>query len=275
MPVQLTCDHCGKQYSVRPSRSDSKYCGKECQDEAQRGQNNPNWKPKESLTCEWCGNKYEVWPSKVEDSRFCSRGCHTNWLHDTYSGEDSPHSNRKTKTCEHCGEEFDYPASRDDTGEYERTYCGPECHRQHLVENPDRHPNHSKVQKTCKVCGKEFEVKPTRADAQFCSTRCWGAHISNNWVGHNHPNWEGGRVPYYGENWLRMRRVVRNRDCFRCQRCGTHEDECDTELHVHHIVPLREFDEPEEANTPSNLVTVCASCHGKVEGDVEAGKALL
>jgi 5-methylcytosine-specific restriction endonuclease McrA len=54
-----------------------------------------------------------------------------------------------------------------------------------------------------------------------------------------------------------------------------HEDECDTELHVHHIIPLREFDEPEEANTLSNLVTVCTSCHGEVEGDVEAGRALL
>jgi 5-methylcytosine-specific restriction endonuclease McrA len=72
-----------------------------------------------------------------------------------------------------------------------------------------------------------------------------------------------------------MRRLVRNRDCFRCQKCGKHEEEHDTELHVHHIVPLREFDEPEEANTPTNLVTVCPTCHADVEGDVEAGRALL
>ena len=118
-------------------------------------------------------------------------------------------------------------------------------------------------------------MKPKRADAQFCSSRCWGEHISRNWVGDNHPNWKGGADRYYGENWPRMRRLVRNRDCFRCRKCGMHEDECDTELHVHHIVPLREFGEPEEANTPSNLVTVCPSCHNQIEGDVEAGRALL
>jgi 5-methylcytosine-specific restriction endonuclease McrA len=93
-------------------------------------------------------------------------------------------------------------------------------------------------------------------------------------AGPNHPQWDGGYNLYRG-NWHRMRRVVRNRDCFRCRKCGMHEDECDTELHVHHIVSLREFDEPEEANSPSNLVTVCPSCHGQVEGDVEAGRALL
>jgi 5-methylcytosine-specific restriction endonuclease McrA len=72
-----------------------------------------------------------------------------------------------------------------------------------------------------------------------------------------------------------MRRVVRNRDCFRCRRCGVHEDEYDSQLDVHHIVPFRKFDESEEANTPSNLVTVCRSCHREIEGDVEAGRALL
>jgi len=117
----------------------------------------------------------------------------------------------------------------------------------------------------CEECGEPFQVPTAWADGRkYCSRECMAD-----------ANWQGGRVPYYGRNWHKVRLAVRNRDCFRCQRCGTHEDECDTELHVHHIVPLREFDEPEEANTPSNLVTVCPSCHGEVEGDVEAGRALL
>jgi len=38
------------------------------------------------------------------------------------------------------------------------------------------------------------------------------------------------------------------------------------ELHVHHIKPIREFDEPEEANVLSNLVTLCHEHHNIWEG---------
>jgi len=127
----------------------------------------------------------------------------------------------------------------------------------------------------CEQCGDSYSVKPSvKHKRRFCSKPCYHKALTNV-TGNEHPCWKGGYEPYYGEGWPQMRHMVRNRDCFRCRKCGMHEDECDTELHVHHIVPLREFDEPEEANTPNNLVTVCPSCHKEVEGDVEAGRALL
>jgi predicted HNH restriction endonuclease len=36
-------------------------------------------------------------------------------------------------------------------------------------------------------------------------------------------------------------------------------------LPVHHIKPFREFDHPEEANKPENLIGLCQSCHMKRE----------
>jgi 5-methylcytosine-specific restriction endonuclease McrA len=161
--------------------------------------------------------------------------------------------------CEVCGESYKVPESRIGRS----SYCSKKCRTKKLTD-------------TCDHCGREFEVKRcNKGRFRFCGRECEGAFKSRKLSGSNAPNWKGGTDLYYGANWQEARRVVRNRDCFRCQRCGTHEDEHDTELHVHHIVPLREFDEPEDANTPSNLVTVCPSCHGEVEGDVGAGRALL
>jgi 5-methylcytosine-specific restriction endonuclease McrA len=48
------------------------------------------------------------------------------------------------------------------------------------------------------------------------------------------------------------RRLVLNRDNYRCTECGETRD-----LQVHHIVP-RQLGGPDE---PSNLVTLCAACH--------------
>lgn len=67
----------------------------------------------------------------------------------------------------------------------------------------------------------------------------------------------------YGSGWLRTRELVRARDNYRCQVCGIGEQ--GQAHHVHHKQPFREFDSPEDANQLSNLITVCPSCHQKIE----------
>jgi|GEM_PF-7056855 len=54
-------------------------------------------------------------------------------------------------------------------------------------------------------------------------------------------------------------REIKERDNFTCRRCGANKRRGgNTKLHVHHIV------EPECGGTddPSNLITLCSSCHG-------------
>lgn len=51
------------------------------------------------------------------------------------------------------------------------------------------------------------------------------------------------------------------RDNGKCQACGTRKD-----LHAHHIKPVREFDNREDAHFAANLVILCKSCHRKWEG---------
>ena len=76
----------------------------------------------------------------------------------------------------------------------------------------------------------------------------------------------------YGPNWSRQRDITRARDGYRCQICGTAEG--DKAHHVHHKIPFKMFDSAEQANQLSNLITLCNSCHRKVETAVRVRSGL-
>lgn len=71
----------------------------------------------------------------------------------------------------------------------------------------------------------------------------------------------------YEGNWSRQRERAKRRDQCRCQDCGATDGEHHAEygrgLDVHHKTPYREFDDPEQANELSNLVTLCRRCHNR------------
>jgi DEAD/DEAH box helicase domain-containing protein len=76
----------------------------------------------------------------------------------------------------------------------------------------------------------------------------------------------------YGASWAKQRDRARARDDYRCQVCGTAEQ--DRAHHVHHKSPFRQFDSPIIANHLSNLVTLCPSCHRRVETAVRLRSGL-
>lgn len=76
----------------------------------------------------------------------------------------------------------------------------------------------------------------------------------------------------YGPNWPKQRDLARARDGFRCQVCG--EPEGEKTHHVHHKIPFRMFDSIEQANQLVNLITLCNSCHRKVETAVRVRSGL-
>ena len=76
----------------------------------------------------------------------------------------------------------------------------------------------------------------------------------------------------YGPNWKRQRRKALKRDNFTCQICGCTDFSPRTEPDVHHIYRRRAFGyipgENENfrwANHLHNLISLCASCHRRVE----------
>jgi DEAD/DEAH box helicase domain-containing protein len=76
----------------------------------------------------------------------------------------------------------------------------------------------------------------------------------------------------YGPNWQEQRRRVRERDGYRCQNCGVRED--GAEHHVHHKTPFKQFHNYLQANHPSNLTTLCPSCHRLAETAVRVRSSL-
>lgn len=73
----------------------------------------------------------------------------------------------------------------------------------------------------------------------------------------------------YGVDWDLVSDFVRRRDGYRCMvhrisnfRCdGVYPPPFQHLLHAHHIVPL-----PRGSNHPTNLISLCKECHGKIHG---------
>lgn len=125
----------------------------------------------------------------------------------------------------------------------------------------------------CDQCGSEIQRQPHRLESgkrNFCDDNCRGDWNSTHKTGENNPNWKGGDAEY-GESWTQTRREsVRKGDGFSCQVCGvtqaSHIDQWGEKLHVHHIVPARDFDDHEPRNDMDNLISLCRPCHRRWEG---------
>ena len=85
---------------------------------------------------------------------------------------------------------------------------------------------------SCVVCGKEF--RPVRLAQKYCSKIC------RDRSGKNDRRFSG------------IRDYIIGRDNFKCAQCGSNKD-----LLVHHRDWIR------TNNDPSNLITLCRSCHKK------------
>lgn len=159
---------------------------------------------------------------------------------------------RKQKTCPICSVKF-WPLKR--RGGVWQTYCSRACQNVKLSERL------AMIQVTCLQCSRIFRrtkgaVK--RQKRHFCNKVCF--HKFN--VGENTANWRGGHDPNRGPEWLKIAASIRDRDEHVCRRCGKTEAENGKKLDVDHIVPWRLFPgRPDIANSPSNLVSLCARCH--------------
>ena len=84
--------------------------------------------------------------------------------------------------------------------------------------------------------------------------------------------WRGGGAAKsdYNAPWSKNREKALERDEYKCRACGLSNEESKDKygiaLDVHHITPVREYEEPKEAHKLKNLVTACRACHKQYEG---------
>jgi 5-methylcytosine-specific restriction endonuclease McrA len=141
--------------------------------------------------------------------------------------------------------------------------------RKHNVSrNRNQATRGEKVEVRCPICEEQFtryksELK--QCDTAVCSTECSDEYLSQINSGKKHPQWAGGHANYYGANWVPMRKRVRKRDGNTCRVCGKGEDQYGRVPAVHHIEPVREFDNPTEAHKMDNMVQLCQWCHAEME----------
>jgi len=293
--VEVSCSACGTPISRRPSNlagKDDVYCSRECQPIPSEKYDS------KSFTCEECGSKFEKIPEISEDTsvcdncavrpsdvlleceycgdeflaqsdsrKYCSRSCSGK----SRTGEDAPNwqgGKSFEHECDYCGATIQVKESNSHLNNH---YCDEDC----LAADRSKD-----VEVTCKQCGEIYTVAPHRLSrTKFCSNQCLWDWRSENYTGSSHPRWEADSPESlsYGRNWIEQREAALERDSHECQRCGISSESSigkfGIDLHVHHITPLRKFDDKEEANRLENLVSLCPSCHHIVEGTEDNGKA--
>jgi len=179
------------------------------------------------LVCVVCGKSF----TKTNKTKYCSEECRNN------------RSNRlPIRKCLNCGKEF---GARAFGGINKRQiYCCFSCKKEYISAH------NSRVTLICERCGSSFEVYPSRfkfGNPKYCSTQCAG----------NMPKWENERFRRLKTpKWSSIRQEILNRDGNRCTICKSKK-----QLIVHHISPWSKS----RNDNKENLITLCRSCHHKVE----------
>jgi 5-methylcytosine-specific restriction endonuclease McrA len=205
------------------------------------------------LNCDFCGSVFCRKPSHVDDSRFCSKDCKDEWESKNLSGDNAHAWKGKVDIeCQSCGEVFQVRKHR----ESRARFCSKDCRYNWLSnQTGEQNPLYDSVENECEVCGSNYEVAKNRAnESRFCSHECY--HQWQRQAKEEHPAWKGGHHRDYGGRYKRQRPKALDRDNHTCQDCGATEN-----LHVHHIKPVRTFDDPNDAHDLENLITLCEHCH--------------
>lgn len=202
----------------------------------------------ETRECTVCGE--EVQRSRNYEKTFCSGECRDTWQSENWSGEDNPaYSDSSVEcSCNFCGETFEIWESQMDSDRGK--YCSRSCKGKDKT-GPD-HPNWHDSSFTCVECGDEVETTPHGSETRkFCSNDC------------RNENMRKDNYRSYGVGWIEKRDEIRDEYNYKCAICG--EEEGQNKHHVHHIIPIREFDKKENANFNENLVLLCKSHHHSIE----------
>ena len=197
--------------------------------------------------CLTCGQEFgsDLIPSQFRNRKYCSNHC-------ADATTKLERRKRVTHTCLVCGKQFEDKLSKT------RKYCSMECTAKAFEDPKVLHV------KPCEWCGKTF-TRRRSGTVRFCGRKCyhqWSAkHQRNN------PRFQPtAGLQNRGSGWQSLRERIKKRDGNKCQICGRIPKKGEKRvLGVHHIQVWRSFKTYEEANAPTNLITLCRKCHDKVE----------
>ena len=285
--VSLICEYCGQTFQVIAARRDSaKYCSKSCRCRAQhrdkrfpirKGPEHPRWQGPVTVICSYCNCAFQISRGYYNFAKkkgykhfYCSKDCFKKARSDQYDGSKNPNfkSPPVKLICESCGKSFEMVYWRYNLARkrgQQHWYCSRKC--------SDPGP----VTLTCSQCGRLFQIKRGSYNTGlkrnqknwFCSDICRSNWQSLNLRAECNPNWRGSTAyePYGVEFNDALRARVKERDGYCCQICGMAESDCllqfSRTLDTHHI------DYDKSNNDPTNLISLCQSCHATTNGQRE------
>ena len=230
MPVDRTCQHCGKLFTVGRKEANRVFCSRDCYHARRResGDDYQRVTPTEAV-CQNCNKTFSA-VGKNLNAKFCCASCREE--HTAKHGRDGQ---RKELSCEHCGKNFTASPKEVRNG---RKFCSMACYSASLTANGRPENCVEAVQFDCKHCGKPFSRNPGELrsyrktfgkDPMYCSREC--SHVG--------------------------RTNVSSRPCAVCgtvfvtsgtskSRSFTCSDPCRRELQRRNLVAKNEVDRPSE-----------------------------
>lgn len=243
------CPTCDEEFIVYPKHPNVKFCSPECYAKSQQ--------KRIIKACQGCGKEFK---ESYVGQKFCSREC----------GFKHRKRRERTKTkqciCVWCGKQFETFYCRKD-----RKFCSHQCMSEYGASVTPGAPRKEgfRIIQNCKICGKPYETNRIQIllrGSSCCSKECVAELNSRRMRKDGNPNYRGGTILYRGANWGRQSRKALKRDGYRCQICGKRVNRHKHDYGIHHIRPFREYEgDYENANHLSNLITLCRSCHARVE----------
>lgn len=226
--IERVCKTCGKIFMAQPcrvKRNKGNYCSRKCSEDYHR--------PVERI-CKNCGKKFKLLQCRlrVGGGNYCSKECQCIYWKITgiMKGKNNPKYNQIDVKCKNCGKIFTKKPSN-----IGGKYCSAKC----LIIAKGSVDYH------CETCDKTFRRRKSeikKGKHIYCDISCMSKAFSEfekykGKTGKNGNAWKGGYFPYYGENWLEVKRKVLKRANYKSEMSKMDGEK----LHVHHIISLREI----------------------------------
>lgn len=184
---------------------------------------------------------------------------------------------KEETNCNGCGCKFQYYPS-DKKGLYCSNCVKTTQYRTVPKQKSGKqHPRYSRRTVKCENC--ESPISRTESERNlynknFCDRNCYGEWRSKTQTGSDNPNYIDGcsKGELYKGSWSKNRKIALKRDNYRCQVCGKSKAEIGRNPDVHHIIPIRTFENLEKGHRTENLICLCPECHYEVERDWSNGK---
>jgi len=253
MPIQFTCQNCGKVFS-RPLSAKAKFCSKECRDTSYRQQALETG-ARVIVNCSICGKEFTAKKSEVEKGvKTCSRECRYKQTSISVSAALTGRIYKRVeRACQTCGKVFTVAPSNP------KLHCSRECGNQSPERKAKLQANFRRQWGNPETRQRLMAgIKKRSQSEQWQSA----AHFQK---GEKHPRFTGAKnreraVAISRYQYKEWRLAVYKRDRFTCRDCGEHS----RKLVAHHIKEWANH--PDLRYDVSNGITLCETCHDKRHG---------